>query len=94
MFSERSLVLLRDFPGDSMIKNPPANTGDASLILGSGKSPGGGNGNPLWYFCLENSTNRGPWWAVVHGATKELDMTEQLSTHVCTALKDLIIPET
>ena len=94
MFSERSLVLLRGFPGDSVIKNTPANTEDASLILGSGKSPGGAKGNPLWYFCLENSMDRGAWWAIVHGATKELDMTEQLSTHVCTALKDLIIPET
>ena len=94
MFSERSLVLLRGFSGDSVIKNTPANTEDSSLILGLRKSPGGGNGNPLWYFFLENSMDRGAWWAIVHGATKELDMTEQLSTHVCTALKDLIIPET
>ena len=38
--------------------------------------------------------DRGAWWAVVHGAAKELDVTEQLSAHVCTALKDLILPET
>ena len=42
-----------------MIKNPPANIGDAGLILGLGRSPGGGNGNLLQYFCLENSMGRG-----------------------------------
>ena len=37
-------------------------------------------GNPLQYSCLENPTDRGAWWATVHGVPKELDMTEQLST--------------
>ena len=36
----------------------------------SGRSPGGGNGNPLQYSCLENSMDRGAWWATVHGVTK------------------------
>ena len=48
----------RGFPGGSVVKNPPANaedTGDMSSIPGSGRSPGGGNGNPLHYSCLEKS---------------------------------------
>ena len=42
-------------------------TGDASLILGSGRSPGGKNVNPLQYSCLKNPMDRGAWWAPVHG---------------------------
>ena len=42
-----------------MVKNPPANAGDVDSIPGSGRSPGGGNGNPLQYSCLENSMVRG-----------------------------------
>ena len=59
----------------AVIKNPPANAGDAGLIPGSRRSPGGGNGNPLQYFCLENSMNRRVWQA-----HKELDTTDQLRT--------------
>ena len=58
------------FPGGSVI-NPPDNEGDAASIPGSGRSPGEGYGNPLQYYCLENSMNRGAWWAKVHGVTKE-----------------------
>ena len=43
------------FPGDSMVKNPPANAGDTTSIPGSGRSPGEGNGNPFQYSCLESS---------------------------------------
>ena len=43
---------------------------DMSSIPGSGRSPGEGNGNPLQYSCLENSTDRGAWWAIVHGVAK------------------------
>ena len=46
-------------------------TGDAGLIPGLGKSAGGGNGNPLQYSCLENPTDRGAWWATVHGIAKD-----------------------
>ena len=56
-----------------MVKNPPANTGDerdAGLIPGFRRSPGGGNGNPLQYSCLENSMDRGAWCATVHGVRK------------------------
>jgi len=54
-------------------KNLPANAGiagDMSSIPGSGRSPGGRNGNPLQYSCLENSLDRGAWQAIVHGVTK------------------------
>ena len=55
------------FLGGSLVKNPPASTGDAGSIPGSGRSPGEGNSNPLQYSCLENSTDRGAWWATVQG---------------------------
>ena len=58
------------FPGGSVFKNPPANAGDASLILGSGRSPEEGNGNPLQYSCLGNTMDTGAWWARVHGVAK------------------------
>jgi len=54
------------FPGGSVIKNLPANAGDVILIPGLGRSPGEGNGNPLQYFCLGNSMDRGAWGAKVH----------------------------
>ena len=54
--------------------------GDASWIPGSGRSPGGGNVNPLHYCCQENQMDRGDWWAPVHGVPKS-DMIEQLNTH-------------
>ena len=55
------------FRDSSEVKNPLANTGDVGSILGLGRSPREGNGNPLQYSCLENSMDRGPWWATVHG---------------------------
>ena len=61
-----------------VVKNLSANAGDArgtGLILGLGRSPGEGHGNPLQYACLENPMDRGAWWATVH-TSKELDMTE------------------
>ena len=62
-------------PGGSAVKNPPANEGDVALILGQEDSPGEGNGNPLQYSRLENTMDRGAWWATVHGVTKESDTT-------------------
>ena len=58
---------LWDFPGSSVVKNLPANEEEVGLSPGSGRSPGGGNGNPLKYCCLENPMDRGAWWATVHG---------------------------
>ena len=58
------------FPGGSDGKASARNVGDLGLIPGSGRSPGEGNGNPLQYSCLENSMDRGAWWATVHGVTK------------------------
>ena len=54
------------FPGDSAVKNLPVNAGDEGSIPGLGRSPGGGNVNPLQYSCLENPMDRGAWRATVH----------------------------
>ena len=57
----------------TVIKNPPANAGDVRDVgstPGSGRSPGGGHGNPLQYSCLQNPMDRGVWWAAVHGVTE------------------------
>ena len=63
-----------------MVKNPLADSGNAGSISGLGRSPGEGNGNPLWYTCLENPMDRGAWWASVRRVAKESDITERLST--------------
>ena len=67
-----------------VVKNSPASAGDArdaSLIPGLGRSPGEGNGNPLQYYCLENPTDRGTWWATVHRVAKSQTHLKQLSMH-------------
>ena len=53
-----------------MVKNLPANEEDEGSIPGSGRSSGGGNGNPLQYSCLGNPMGRGTWQATVHGVAK------------------------
>ena len=58
------------FPGGSDSKESVYNAGDPGSIPGSGKSPGEGNGNPLQYLCLENTIDRGAWWATVQGVAK------------------------
>ena len=68
--------LAKSLPGGSVGKESACNAGDTGLVPGLGRSPGGGHGNPLQYFCLENPMNRGAWWATVQAATKEQDMTE------------------
>ena len=61
------------FPGGSVVKNPPANAGDeedVGSIPGSGRCPGGGNGNPLQYSCWEKPMDRGDWRAIVYRFSK------------------------
>ena len=58
------------FPGGSNGKESVCNAGDPGSIPGSVRSPGEENGNPLQYSCLENSTERGAWWAIVHRVAK------------------------
>ena len=65
---------LMDFPGNSVVKNPPANAGDVGSILGSGRSPGEGNGNPPQCSCLGIPMERGARQTTPHGLTKELDV--------------------
>ena len=60
----------KGFPGGSVVKNPPANTGKAGLIPGLGRSTGEGNGNPLQCSCLGNPMGRGAWTTTVHGVAK------------------------
>ena len=55
------LLYTKDFPGGSDDKASVYNTGDLGSIPGLGRSPGEGNGNPLQYYCLENSMDRGAW---------------------------------
>ena len=69
----------RGFLGGSMVKNPPANTGDArdeGSIPELGRSPGGEHGNPFQCSCLENPMGREAWQATVHRVSKESDVTE------------------
>ena len=58
-----------EFPGDLDGKESACNAGDLGLIPGLGRFPGKENGYPLQYSCLENSLDRGSWWATVHGVT-------------------------
>ena len=78
-----TLVILdiMGFPSGSVIKNPLATAGNAGLISGTGRSPGGGNGNTLQYSCLANLMDRGAWRAVVHAIAKESDMSEPLKSN-------------
>ena len=63
-----------------MVKSLPA------MIPGSGRSPREGNGSPLQYSCLENPLDRGAWWDVVHGVSKESDATERLNNKLLVAI--------
>ena len=62
---------------------------DSDLIPGSERSPGEGNGNPLQYSCLENSMDRGAWWAVVHGVVKESAAKQQ--QHICSTVVEFVM---
>ena len=69
-----------DFLGGSVVKNLPANVRGVSLILGSGRFCGEGNGNPLQYSCLENPRDGGAWWAAVYGAAQSRTQLKRLSS--------------
>ena len=71
-------IVHMDFPGGSDSKKSACSIGDESLIPGSGRSPGEGNGKALQYPCLENSVDRGTWLAIVLGVAKS-DMTERVT---------------
>ena len=73
---------MASFPGGEVLKNPPANAGsagDVGLILGLGRFPGIGNGNPLQYSCLENFMNWRSLECCSPWGCKELDTIERLS---------------
>jgi len=78
--------IIGTLPGGSVVKNPPANAGDTrdiGLIPGSGRSPGGGYGNPLCYSCLENPMDRRPGGLQSPRWGKESDNAGQLSMNIC-----------
>ena len=78
LYSLTHYTLMMGLPVALVVKILPANAGDrrdAGLIPRSGRSPGGGHGNPLQYSCQENPIDRVVWWATVHGVA-ELDTTE------------------
>ena len=82
--------VLMAFPGGSDSKESARKAGDLGLISGSGRAPGGGNGNPFQWSCLESPMDRRAWWATVYGVT-ESEMTEQLHTHTHTHTHVLIL---
>ena len=75
------------FPGGSDGKESACNAGDPGSVLGSGQSPGEGNGTPLQYSCLENSVDREAWQATVHGIVKSQTRLSDLYSHRWMELK-------
>ena len=76
-------MLLNGLQMVQLVKNqlPIGDARDVRSIPASGRYPGEGNGNPLQYSCLENSMDRGAWWATVHGVAKSQTRLKQLSRH-------------
>ena len=74
--------MAESFPNGSVVKNLPVNSGDTGEIHWSGIAPGGGNENPFQYSYLESPTDRGAWWATVHGVARESYTTEHTHTHI------------
>ena len=83
------LDAFQSFPGGSDGKESACNAGDLSSVPGLGRSPGEGNGNLLQYSCLENSMDRGAWWATVHGVVKSW-ISLSTNMHTCASLWILI----
>ena len=78
------LLKNRGFPSSSDGKPSACNMGDHGSIPRLGRSPGEGNSNPLQYSCLENSMDRGAWWATVHGVAKSQTQLSDSHTHTHT----------
>ena len=81
-FSRVAIYGILSFPCSSVVKNPPANVGDAGLIPGSGRSPREGNGNPFRYSCLGNLVDRACLLGYRPWGHKESDMIEHTHSHV------------
>ena len=79
-FMYSNVYMSMGFPGHSAGKEAICSAGDLGSIHGLGRSPGRRHGIPLQYSCLENSMERGAWWAYSAWGCKESDMTERLST--------------
>ena len=82
-----SYIWLRASQTALVVKNMPASAGDIrdmASIPWSERSPGGGHGNPLQYYCLENPTDRGDWQATVHRVSRNWTQLKPLSMHSCT----------
>ena len=76
-------TLIVSYAGGSDGKVSAYNVGDPGSILGLGRSPGEGNGNPLQYSCLENCMDGGAWWATVHGVAKSrTQLSDFTHTHM------------
>ena len=76
------IYITHSFPGGSDSKESASNMGDPGLIRGLGWFPAEGNGNSLWYSCLENPMDRGALWAIVHKVTKNQTWLKRLTMHV------------
>ena len=75
------VYVYKGFPGGSEVAT--CNVGDLGSILGSGRSPGEGNGSPLQYSCLENPMDGGAWWATVHEVAKSQTRLSDFTFTLC-----------
>ena len=71
---------IKGFPCRSVVREPARSAGNLGLILGLGRSPGEGNGNPLQYTCQENPTDRGTWHVTIHRVTESQTCLKWLRT--------------
>ena len=90
MVHKPDLELNQGFPGDSDGKESACSVGDPGLIPGSRRSPGVQNSFPLQYYCLENSMDRGAWWAIVLHRVRYDWVTNRVKSRICILRKLLI----
>ena len=90
------VYVLGTSPAAQLVKNPRANAEDTrrGFAPGVGRSPGGGNGNPLQYSCLENPMDRGAWRATVHGVIKSQTWLNMHAQKFCACLPLSLPPHT